>query len=89
MIRSTLAIIGVLVPLILATGVAHARMVHDFDSTFCHLNYTSSEVPYMTYNVCLDCHYPGNEGTTYQRSDGTDSNPTTATFAAGDGSDAV
>ncbi len=66
-----------------------ARMVHDFDCTFCHLEYSDQEKPYMTYNVCLDCHYPGNEGTTYQRSDGSDSNPITATFAAGDGSNAL
>lgn len=66
-----------------------ARMVHDFDCTFCHLDYSSEQVPYMTFNICLDCHYPGNEGTTYQRSDGSDSNPITATFTAGDGSDAM
>ncbi|PLX81415.1 MAG: hypothetical protein C0614_06600, partial [Desulfuromonas sp.] len=74
---------------ILLTQMAQARMVHDFDCVFCHQDYTSEQVPYMTFNVCLDCHYPGNEGKTYQRSDGTDSNPITATFAAGDGSDAM
>ena len=89
MISRWLAIIGVVVSLMLVSGVVHARMVHDFDCTFCHLNYTSAEVPYMTYNVCLDCHFPGNEGTTYQLSDGSDSNPITATFTAGDGSDAM
>lgn len=64
-------------------------MVHDFDCTFCHLEYSPEEQPFMTFNVCLTCHKPGNEGTTYQRSDGSDSNPITATFVAGDGSNAL
>ncbi len=80
------SLFGIFFLLALCAAPAYARMVHDFDCTFCHLEYSDEEKPYMTYNVCLDCHYPGNEGTTYQRSDGSDSNPITATFSAGDGS---
>jgi predicted CXXCH cytochrome family protein len=89
MSATKLALQGVLILLALAPSLSQARMVHDFDCTFCHLEYTSEEVPYMTYNVCLDCHYPGNEGTTYQLESGEDSNPISATFAAGDGSNAM
>ena len=83
------SLFGIFLLLAFCASPAYARMVHDFDCTFCHLEYSDEEKPYMTYNVCLDCHYPGNEGTTYQRSDGSDSNPITATFAAGDGSNAL
>lgn len=78
-----------LIMLFTMTSHSHARMVHDFDCAFCHEAFTSEDVPYMTYNVCLDCHYPGEEGTTYLISDGSTSNPITATFAAGDGSNAM
>ncbi len=87
--KSLITLVVLLICCVLLPQNLPARMVHDFDCTFCHLDYTSEQVPYMTYNVCLDCHYPGNEGTTYQRSDGSTSNPITATFAAGDGSDAM
>ncbi len=89
MVGRHLTIVGMFLCFILIPAIAQARMVHDFDCTLCHLEYSDEEKPYMTYNVCLDCHYPGNEGTTYQRSDGSDSNPITATFAAGDGSNAL
>ncbi len=82
-------IFGITLVMALAlTSLSHARMVHDFDCSFCHEAFTSENIPYMTYSVCLNCHSPGKEGTTFPISDGSPSNPITATFAAGDGSNA-
>ena len=66
-----------------------SRMVHDFDCTECHYEYSSEEQPLMTFNVCLVCHAPGKEAATYTRPDGTESGSTAATFVAGDGSNAM
>ncbi len=89
MIGRSSATITVLACLFLMPALLNAAMVHDFDCVLCHLEYSDEEKPYMTYNVCLDCHYPGNEGTTYTKTDGAETNPITATFAAGDGSDLI
>lgn len=89
MIGRSLVIISVFLGCLLAVETTQARMVHDFDCTFCHFEYSPEEQPFMTFNVCLTCHKPGNEGTTYQLSDGSDSNPITASFVAGDGSNAL
>ncbi|MEJ2202160.1 MAG: hypothetical protein P8X63_14260, partial [Desulfuromonadaceae bacterium] len=83
---------GVVV-LILALGVlsfrsAEARRVHGFDCSLCHQGVSSDPVPYMTYNLCLSCHAPGNANT-YELTDGGTSNPVTGTFASGDASDAM
>ncbi|MEJ2199457.1 MAG: cytochrome c3 family protein [Desulfuromonadaceae bacterium] len=79
--------------LILLLGVfspraIEARRVHGFDCSLCHQTVSSSPVPYMTYNLCLSCHAPGNANT-YELTDGGDSNPVTGTFASGDASDAM
>ncbi|OEU75632.1 MAG: hypothetical protein BA864_02630 [Desulfuromonadales bacterium C00003093] len=82
------AVAFVLAVLMFCPPPAQARMVHYFDCAFCHQAFTSAEVPYMTYNLCLTCHYPGNSST-YELRDGTDSNPVTGTFASGDASNAM
>ncbi len=79
----------VLLCLGLFTSIAHTRMVHDFDCVLCHFEYTPEEQPFMTFNVCLTCHAPGNVGTTYPKTDGTPTNPITATFVITDASDAL
>ncbi len=78
-----------LIFLALAPFQGEARMVHDFDCTFCHYEYSSEEQPFMTFNVCLTCHATGKMGATYKRSDGSDSNPITTAFAISDGSNAM
>ena len=89
MIGRSSAIFLFFVSFVLAPALPQAAMVHDFDCVLCHSAYTPEEQPYMTYNVCLTCHAPGNLGATYTRSDGTKTNPITATFVSGDGSDLI
>jgi len=82
-------IIGALVCLILSPTTGQARMVHDFNCTFCHYEYSPEEQPFMTFNVCLVCHAPGKEEATYTRPDGSSSGSTSATFVSGDSSNAL
>ena len=86
--KSLVKLVLLICCVLLPQGIA-ARMVHDFDCTECHYEYSPEEQPFMTFNVCLVCHAPGKETTTYTRPDGSESGSTAATFVAGDGSNAM